>query len=192
MNLNDLNYISTFTLAQGQTFFRVQRAKTGKQTVRRGPLKLGPCGLLNGRFDLPGAPCAYIAETPETALFESVFRREATSVSVSSLRRLEALAVQLASPLALADLRPHAATWPVLQSLRLHETQELSAQLNAAGFGGVIYRSAQQYGHDCVVVFNPGATLFKSVWRTLLVDAQGRLSRHVALAAQTSKVPLVP
>ena len=61
MQLNDLEYSTTQTLAVGQSIFRVQRARAHPTTVRRGPLKLPPLGLMSGRFDVPGVATAYFA-----------------------------------------------------------------------------------------------------------------------------------
>ncbi|WP_157270584.1 RES family NAD+ phosphorylase [Azohydromonas aeria] len=192
MNLADLEYLNTCTIPAGQTFFRIQRARATRQTVRRGPLKLAPAGVMSGRFDLVDAPTAYLAEAPETALYEAVFRREATSVSIAALGQRELLAAQLLQQVQLGDLRPHAGSWPVLQSLRHSQTQELAAQAHAAGFDGFIYRSAQQFGQDCIVLFDPGATSTKALWRTPLTNAAGAVSRWVAAAVRGSGIPLVP
>lgn len=190
MKLSDLELITTYSLAAGQSLFRVQRAR--RSAIRRGPLKLAPVGLLSGRFDLAGVPCAYFGEAPDTALYEAVFRREASFVSVHQLRIRELLTVQVRRNLQLGDLRPHAPNWPVLQSLRFTETQELAADAHAAGFEGLVYRSAQHHGQDCVVLFDPDANVVAERTRMPLVGAGDSINRWVALAAQRSKVPLVP
>ncbi|GAB3653184.1 RES family NAD+ phosphorylase [Ramlibacter alkalitolerans] len=190
MKLSDLEVITTYSLASGQSLFRVQRARGS--AVRRGPLKLAPVGLLSGRFDLPSVPCAYFGEAPDTALYEALFRREAPLLSLHELRRRELLTVQVRRNLELGDLRPHAANWPVLQSLRFGETQELASDAHAAGLEGLIYRSAQQHGQDCVVLFDPGDKVVAAHTRTALVGAGDTLNRWVMLAAQRSKVPQVP
>jgi hypothetical protein len=100
--------------------------------------------------------------------------------------------VQTRRDLQLGDLRPHAPTWPVIQSLRFTETQELASDARAAGFQGLVYRSAQQHGQDCVVLFDPPADLFAASHRTRLVGDGDILNRWVVLAARRSRVPLVP
>lgn len=192
MNLTDLEYLNTCTIPAGQTFFRTQRARATRQTVRRGPLKLAPAGVMSGRFDLADVPTAYLAEAPETALYEAVFRREVVAVSMSALGQRELLAAQLLREVQLGDLRPHAGTWPILQSLRHSQTRELAAQAHAAGFDGFIYRSAQQFGQDCIVLFDPDAASTKALWRTPLVNVAGAVNRWVAAAVRGSGVPLVP
>lgn len=111
----------------------------------RGPLHLAPIGSVSGRFDLSGVPCAYLAEAPDTALFETIFRRESTGASVAGLQLRELLAVQIQPELVVGDHRPHATAWPVLQSLRFSETQALAAGVHQAG----------------VVLFDPDGTAAK-------------------------------
>lgn len=190
MKLSDLEVITTFTLASGQSLFRVQRAR--RAAVRRGPLKLAPAGLLSGRFDLPDVPCAYFGEAPDTALYEALFRREAPLLALHEFRLRELLAVQVRRNLQLGDLRPHAPNWPVLQSLRFSETQELATDAYAAGLEGLIYRSVQQHGQDCVVLFDPDANVVAATTKTSLLGPGDSLNRWVVLAAERSRVPLVP
>jgi len=190
MKFSDLEVVSIHALAAGQALFRVQRARGGG--VRRGPLRLAPAGSMSGRFDLPDAPCAYFGEAPDTAVYESLFRREATFQSLNVMKGRELLTAQVRRTLQLGDLRPHTPNWPVLQSLRFSETQELALDAFAAGLDGLIYRSAQQHGQDCVVMFDPPADIVAARARTPLIGPMGQLNRWVALAARRSKVPLVP
>lgn len=190
MKLSDLDVLTTHTLASGQTLFRVQRAR--RIPVRRGPLKLAAVGLMSGRFDLPSVPCAYFGEAPETALYEALFRREASLLSIHDLRTRELLVCQVRHNLKLGDLRPHTGNWPALQSLRFSETQELASDAYGAGLEGLIYRSAQQHGEDCIVLFDPGTDAVVARTKTPLVGTGNALNRWVALAAQRSRVPLVP
>lgn len=192
MRLDDLGYLDTCTLAVGQSLYRVQRAGLRRGTVRRGPLKLAPAGLLGGRFDLTGAPTAYLAEAPETALYEAVARREAMLLSLAQLAQRELTAVQTRRELTLGDLRPHTSSWPVLQSLRHAETQALATQAQAAGFAGLVYRSAQHFGQDCFVLFDPPAACIKPLWRTPLVNAAGSIHHWVAQVVRGSRLPLTP
>ena len=192
MKLADLEHLSPYRLAQGQSLYRTQRAAVTGSAIARGPLHLAPVGSLSGRFDLAGLPCAYLAEAPDTALFEAIFRREATSVSVAALQLRELVAVQTRHEVMLGDLRPHAAAWPVLQSLRGSETRGLAAEAHKAGFSGLVYRSAQHFGQDCFALFDPPSTLTKELWRVALANAQGAVNKWVADAERRSLVPLVP
>lgn len=192
MKLADLEHLSPHRLAQGQSLYRTQRAAVTGAAIARGPLHLAPIRALSGRFDVVGVPCAYLAEAPDTALFEATFRRESTGVSVTALQLRELLAVQTQHEVVLGDLRPHAAAWPVLQSLRWSETQALAAEVYKAGFSGLIYRSAQHFGQDCVVLFDPPSGLTAELWRVALANAQGAVNKWVADAVRRSLVPLVP
>lgn len=190
MRFSDLEVVTTYTLAAGQSLYRVQRSRGS--AVRRGPLKLAPAGLLSGRFDLPDVPCAYFAEAPDTAIYEALFRREASLLSLHELRTRELLALQTGRVLQLGDLRPHTPNWPVLQSLRFSETQELARDAYASDMVGLIYKSAQQHGQDCVVLFDPPAELIVAQTRTPLVGPNNALNRWALHAARGSKVPLAP
>ena len=192
MRLKDLTHLSSHTIAAGQSFYRVQRARATRATVKLGPLKLPPAGVMSGRFDLAAHATAYLGESPETALYEAVFRREATMVSLAMLAQRELLAVQLVHEIQLGDLRPHALTSPVLQSLRHSETQQLALEAHAAGFVGLIYRSAQQFGQDCIVLFDPHAATAKLLWRAPLINSACAVNRWVAVVARGSRIPLVP
>ena len=192
MKLQDIQYLAPYKLPAGQSVFRVQRSVAKPQTIRRGPLKLPPLGVGSGRFDLAAAPCAYRAEAPETALYESVFRREAMGVSLAHLARLELVTMTLTEEIELGDLRPHASLWPVLQSLRYSETRELAEAAYAAGYKGLLYRSPQQFGQDCIAWFDPSSTAVKLLSATALVNRAGALSRWALDAARRSCVPLVP
>jgi hypothetical protein len=192
MKLSTLEHLSPYRLAQGQSLFRIQRTALMGAAIGRGPLHLAPVGSLSGRFDLASVPCAYLAEAPDTALFEAVFRREGTSVSVAALQQRELLAVQTHAELVLGDLRPHATAWPVLQSLRFSETQALAADVHQAGYRGLIYRSAQHYAQDCVVLFDPDGAATTQIWRVALANRHGAVNKWVADAVKRSLVPLVP
>lgn len=45
MKLQDLEYLNTYTIAAGQSFYRVQRKRVNKYTTRRGPAEIGAAGL---------------------------------------------------------------------------------------------------------------------------------------------------
>lgn len=192
MKLQDLQYVLEHHVAAGASVYRVQRSVARPGSVVVGALKLAPPGLLISRFDLVAHAVAYFADTPETAIYESLARREAMSLSLNVVGARQLLTLQATRSLRLADLRPHASTWPVLQSLRYALTQQIAADANGLGYEGVVYRSAQQYGQDCLALFGPSLSALKLVRRIPLVDPSGGLHRAVANALRGSQVPLVP
>jgi len=192
MKLEDLQYVPEHRLATAFTVYRVQRAAARPGTARVGALKLAPAGLLAARFDLPDHVVGYFAEAPETAMYESLARREALSLSLAAVGARQLLAMQSTRSLRLADLRPHVSTWPFLQSLRYALTQQIAADAHRQGYEGLVYRSAQQHGQDCLALFGPALGALKLVKRVPLVDAAGGLHRAVANAILGSQVPLVP
>ncbi|MBC7393287.1 MAG: RES family NAD+ phosphorylase, partial [Variovorax sp.] len=101
---------------------------------------------MSGRFALAMTETGYFAESPETAIYESLVRREAVFLSISNAAGRQLLCLRTIRPVQLLDLRQHASTWPVLQSLRFSATQEMAAEALAAGYEGIAYRSAQHYG----------------------------------------------
>lgn len=136
---------------------------------------------------------AYFAESSETAVYETLARREAILLSLSSLAARVLLTLRTGSPLKLLDLRFHAGAWPVLQSLRYAETQALATETHAAGYDGLIYRSAQQYGSDCVVMFGAEAMrCVRLVSKLPLLSPAGALHRAAAEAIRGAKIPLAP
>lgn len=181
MKLQDLQYLPPTTLATSQTVYRVQRARPrpGSQTI--GPLKLAPAGDTSSRFAVPTAVAGYVAESPETAVYESLVRREAVALSLSQAAGRTLLCLRTARPLQLLDLRPHASSWPVLQSLRFAATQEVAREAVMAGFAGIAYRSAQQHGMDCFVIYGDALEALRLVWRKPLLRLDGAM--HVALAS---------
>jgi hypothetical protein len=192
MNLKDLEYVPTATLPALQTVYRVQRTAALITTVTVGPLLLPPAGLLSGRFDLATMDVGYFAETPETAAFEALARREAKTLSLAVLGQRGLICVQATLALQLLDLRPHTPTWPVLQSQRVHVTQTLAAAALQAGFEGIVYRSAQQYGHDCYAVFGAALHGFNSVWSQPVLKPSGAMHPAVMAAIRGAQIPLVP
>lgn len=193
MKLQELFDVLACEIPAGTLFYRVQRARSRRGSLSIGPFRLPPAGSCSGRFDLPHQAVGYAAESPVTAILETIARREATDVSLSgviALRRL--LALQIGQPLRLADLRPHASSWPVLQSQRLNVTQQIAADASRLGFDGLVYRSAQHYGHDCYALFQPVLGQLKLLWRKPLLDPSGGLHRALLTALHGSQVPLVP
>jgi hypothetical protein len=190
MKLHDLQYLPPVTLAASQTVYRVQRTKARPGAASIGPLKMAPVGDMYARFALASTETCYFAESPETAVYESLVRREAVSLSISAAAGRQLLCLRATRPIKLLDLRQHASSWPVLQSLRFSVTQQIAAETLAEGFGGIAYRSAQHYGQDCFVVFGPGLKGFKLVWRKGLVLADGSMHQALATAIRGGQITL--
>ena len=195
MKLADLQYIPHFDLLAPQLLFRVQHSSARPGTVKIGTrlLLLPPSNLLSGRFDVAGQPVAYFAERSETALYEAICRREAVGISYALMAKRSLLSVQTTAKLPLLDLRPHASSWPVLHSLRFDQTQALAAEAHAAGFFGVVYKSAQQHDKDCFALWGAALTALRRMSVERLVES-GSGNLHVALAAalKGSRLPLLP
>ena len=195
MKLADLQYIPHFDLLAPQFLFRVQHSSARAGTVRIGTrlLLLPPSNLLSGRFDIAGQPVAYFAEQPETALYEAICRREAMGVAYALMAERSLLRVQTTAKLSLLDLRPHASNWPVLHSLRFDQTQALAAEAHAAGFFGVVYKSALQHDKDCFALWGQALTALRRMSVESLVES-GSGNLHVALATALngSRLPLLP
>jgi len=190
MQLHELQYLPPVTLSASQTVYRVQRIKARPGAVTTGPLKTAPIGDMSGRFALTGAATGYFAESPETAVYESLVRREAVWLSISNAAGRQLLCLRTTRPVELLDLRPHATSWPVLQSLRFSATQGIAAGALVAGFEGIAYRSAQHYGQDCFVVFGAGLGSFKLVWRKALVLANGSMHQALVTAIRGGQIML--
>lgn len=192
MKLHDLQYLPPVTLPASQTVYRVQRTKARPGAVTIGPLKMAPVGDMSGRFALARTETGYFAESPETAIYESLVRREAVSLSISNAASRQLLCLRSTRRVRLLDLRQHAASWPVLQSLRFSATQEIAAGALADGFDGIAYRSAQHYGQDCFVVFGAGLESIKMVWRKALVLSDGSMHQALATAIRGGQIMLAP
>lgn len=193
MKLEELEHAPDFILPAPSILYRVQRMRSRRGAVAVGHLRVAPRGLLLNRFDLVDAEVAYFAESSETAVYETLARREATSLSLSTVASRALLTLQTTAPLRLLDLRFHAGAWPVLQSLRYGETQELAAEARAVGYDGISYRSAQQYGSDAFVLFGAEAMrCVRLVTKLQLVNTAGALHRAAAEAIRGAKVPFAP
>ncbi len=192
MKFLDLQYLPPITLAASQTVYRVQRTKARPGAVSIGPLKMAPIGDMSGRFALANTETGYFAESPETAIYETLVRREAVSLSVSNASARQLLCLRTLRPVHLLDLRQHASSWPVLQSLRFSATQEIAAGALAAGFQGIAYRSAQHYGQDCFVVFGASVKGFRLVWRKALVLPDGSMHQALATAILGGQIVMAP
>jgi len=193
MKLDDLQYAPEHTLSAPTIVHRVQRLRVRRGSIRIGPLRIPPRGLLLSRFDLPDAEVGYFAETPETAIYEAMARREVLSLSLDHVGKSAILALSTTQPLLLLDLRPHAPAWPVLQSLRYGATQQLALEARNNGYSGIVYRSAQQYGADCYAIFGDKMRGIRQVSKELLVEpGSGGLHRSAAAAIHGSKIQFNP
>lgn len=115
MKLADLEFAPSFDLPAPSVLYRIQRARARRGSLRVGRILLPPTHLLSGRFDVTGVPVGYFAEAPETSVYESLCRREATAVSMQAAAMRTLLCVQTSLPMVLLDLRKHASSWPVLR-----------------------------------------------------------------------------
>ncbi|MDP9882232.1 uroporphyrinogen-III synthase [Variovorax boronicumulans] len=90
MNFNnfELPYVE---LPAQQSWYRIQRTRALPVSERVNGFILAPAGVLNGRFDLVDDVTAYLADTVETALYETRFRREAFACSLAQLREYSAV-----------------------------------------------------------------------------------------------------
>jgi len=193
MKLADFQYAPELSLAEHATLYRVQRLRSRPGTVAIGPLRVPPRGLLVGRFDLVDGEVAYFAESPETALYETLARREALTLPMEALRIRALLALGTARPIKLLDLRPHAHAYPVLQSLRFEVTQGIATQARDAGYEGIAYRSAQQFNADCYAIFDGALPALKLIDKKRLVEpGTGALHRALLTTIRGSQIPLVP
>ena len=193
MHLTELPSASSYQVAVPTILRRVQRLRARPGSAAIGPVRMAPAGTLSGRFDLANEVTGYFADSATTAVLESTVRRETLAVSMTLLKTRLELVVHTTRPLGLLDLRPFATQWPVLQSLRLSETQALANDAVAAGFDGVIYRSAQHYGQDCYALFGAAMSALKLIQKLPLVDPlTGRLHRAAHEALTRGKAPLTP
>ena len=170
---------------------RVQLVRSRPDSLQMNGLSLPPVGLMHGRFCLSNEPVAYLADSPETALYESLLRRETVSRSLSDLRRRCLAEFVTTGTLRLADLRVLAEEYPVLQSLRVSQTQELAAECRAMALDGVVYGSAQHPQHFCIALFHSGiGQLSKRGSQRLVKQGTNRLLRVLQTALWRSGVAL--
>ena len=139
-----------------QVWHRVQRKTARKDSVRHKGYVLAPPGGLAGRFDLTDEATAYLADSPETALYESLFRREVRSCHFSRIEQRALLSFATHAALRLVDLRGLETHYPVLQSMRYETSQAFAAACRQQGLHGVPYASAQHASHSCVCLFGAG------------------------------------
>ena len=175
-----------------QVWHRVQRKTARKDSVRHKGYVLTPPGGLAGRFDLADEATAYLADSPETALYEGLFRREVRSCHLSRIEQRALLSFETLAPLRLVDLRGLEAHYPVLQSMRYEASQAFAAACRQQGLHGVLYASAQHPSHSCVCLFGAGIDRTRKLGAVaLLQPGTGLLHNAVVLAARGSLVPIL-
>jgi hypothetical protein len=175
-----------------QVWHRVQRKTAHKDSVRHKGYVLAPPGGLAGRFDLANEATAYLADSPETALYESLFRREVRSCHFGRIKQRVLLSFETQVPLRLVDLRGLEAHYPVLQSMRYETSQAFALACRQQGLNGVLYASAQHASHSCVCLFIAGMDRTRKASAFDLVQAgTGLLHKAVVAAARGSQVPIL-
>lgn len=182
----------TLEIPAHQIWHRVQRATPRRGSVRLKGFVLAPTGGLTGRFDLADEPTAYLADSPETALYESVFRREVRSCHWDRLQERVMVTFETRASVHLADLRGLEERYPVLQSLRYEVSQKFAQDCRQQDLHGILYASAQHPHHSCVCLFKSGIEHIKKLTAFELVEpATGHLLKSAANAARGSQVPII-
>lgn len=191
--LNKLASVPTFTLHAHVTLFRVQRVPQHHRGLTVGCLHLNHPGGLVWRYDLPDEATAYFAQSPTTACYEALCRRDKPWVSLDEIKRRELLVMTTTAATQLLDLRSAAMEWPVLQSQVFSFTQGVALEAREAGYKGLIYPSAQQLGGDCIALFPGAFSDQRLLAREPLLDPGGQ-TLHIAFeqALERSGLFLAP
>lgn len=175
-----------------QIWHRVQRKTARSDSVRINGFVLAPPGGLAGRFDLASEPTAYLGDSEETALYESLFRREARSCHWDRLRQRALARFETLHRLRLVDLRGLEERYPVLQSLRYESTQSFALDCRRQALDGILYASAQHPHHGCVCLFKSGIEKTKRTSSIALVKpGTEQLHKAAVTAAWGSQVPII-
>lgn len=180
-------------LPVGQIFHRVQLTKSRPESVEINRISMPPAGHQAGRFCLKTGVTAYMADSPETALYEALFRREQkASVPLEALRMKSLASFKSHKTLKLIDLRGFEEKYPFLQSQRIQFTQAFSEECFTAGFDGIFYASAQHPHHVCTCLFESGAKKMRFINALPLVKpGSDLLLKEVVTAARCSAVEVV-
>lgn len=191
MNFKELNP-PIIELPAHQIWHRIQRKTARSDSVRKNGFVLAPSGGLVGRFDLVNEPTAYLGDSPETALYESLFRREVRSCHWDRLQQRVLTRFETQHALRLVDLRGLEERYPVLQSLRYEATQGFAQDCRQQELNGILYASAQHPYHGCVCLFQSGIEKAKRIFSIPLVKSgTEQLHDAVVLAARGSEVPII-
>ncbi|MFZ3119927.1 MAG: RES family NAD+ phosphorylase [Variovorax sp.] len=191
MKLSELNP-PIIELPAGQRWHRVQLTRWTRSSVRRNGFNMPPFGTPTARFDLHHEPVAYLADSAETALYETSFRREAGNCAWQRLVDRSLVAFETRAGLRLVVLRGFEERFPVLQSERYESTRSFAHASRSAGHHGILYASAQHASHSCICLFEAGLALMKKVHSLPLVKPNTeQLLGAVVHAARGSQVPIV-
>lgn len=191
MNFKDLDPPIVETPAH-QIWHRIQRTSARRESVRFNGYVLAPAGSLAGRFDLANELTAYLADSAETALYESLFRREARSCHWEQMEQRSLVSFEGRTSLRLADLRGLEERFPVLLSMRYETSQKLAQDCREQALHGILYASAQHPHHSCVCLFKAGMERTKKITTFRLVaPVTGNLLKPVINAARGSQVPII-
>jgi len=191
MNFKDLSP-PIIEIPAHQIWHRVQRKSGRGDSIRTKGYLLAPPGGLAGRFDLVEEPTAYLADSPETALYESLFRREVRSCHWDRLEQRVLASFATQTYLRLADLRGLEERYPVLQSMRYETSQAFAQDCRKQELHGILYASAQHPYHACMCLFKAGIEQTKKLTVVALVQADTDvLHKAVVAAARGSQVPII-
>ena len=191
MNFKDLSP-PIIEIPAHQIWHRVQRKSGRGDSIRAKGYLLAPLGGLAGRFDLVEEPTAYLADSPETALYESLFRREVRSCHWDRLEQRVLVSFATQTYLRLADLRGLEERYPVLQSMRYETSQAFAQDCRKQELHGILYASAQHPYHACMCLFKAGIGQTKKLTAVSLVQADTDvLHKAVVAAARGSQVPII-
>ncbi len=191
MNFKDLDP-PIIEIPAHQTWHRIQRTSARQGSVRFKGFVFAPAGGLAGRFDLADEPTAYMADSAETALYESVFRREVRSCQWERLEQRSLVSFEGRTSLRLADLRGLEERFPVLQSMRYETSQKFALDCRQQELHGILYASAQHPNHTCICLFKTGIERCRKLKTIAPVErGTGNLLVAVATAARGSQVPII-
>jgi hypothetical protein len=126
LNINQFSVVELAPTGSSGNWYRVER-----RTRRRGAsviagYSLLPAGSMAGRFDVTTCAVGYFADSPLTALYETLFRRETVHRTLADVAKRQVLRATLREPLRLLDLCGAEEASPVLVSTRYAETQALA------------------------------------------------------------------
>lgn len=195
MQLADLNLITQTNLAKHQVLYRVQRSRASPNSVTfsKGTVILPTPKVVRGRFDINSHSVGYFATCAEAALYEAVCRRNVQFVAAQEIQEKALVCFQAKSAIQnLLDIRPHASGWPALQAERYSITQRLANEALAAGFSGIVYKSAQQYDMDCYALWGEALHEFQVLESEPLMLANGSIHQALGATLERSGIALLP
>ena len=156
-------------------------------------IHVAPAGSMTSRFDLRKQVTGYFAADPTTALYETMARRPASTMSRAALSIRNLTTFKTTRPIRLFDLRPHAHDWPALQSPRYAPTWQLADDIRkTGGFDGIVYWSAQRHGADCYELSGASMQQLTVTATAPLVGPANTLHRAVVRALVGAEIALVP